>query len=127
MPPPRNEWEKVGHYLMWFALEIKQRKKILLPSVSRQPSASIESEVDLWFLNVAKTLKLSVYPSDELAPWILVRLTCAKALADSYGDKNETSPRGLSMADLIRRMTVDQWHAQLKDTWMKQGPSFGDS
>lgn len=98
---------------------VSHENKILLPSNEIKPSEAIESRVDLWFLNAANTLKPSARPPDDIAPWILVRLTCASVQAGLYEDGIESPPTDSSLvSELLKLTAIDLWHAKMKAYWL---------
>jgi len=113
--------------VMVLAKAVKKGKKILLPPRGQLPSPEVESQIDLWFLQVAKNLKLPIEPPKELTPWILVRLTCASARAKSCAEQTPIPPLPERTAEAIKLLTVDNWHAEMKNVWMVKDLSFGNS
>lgn len=118
------KWKALAKGLMQMGHLLKKEKKILLPPSSATPSSEIEALTDLWFLNAQAfdhNVKFSVRPSDEIVPWVLVRLTVASARAQYHGDMIPTPKPPLKTIHALRLLCVNEWHACLKKLWAQSG------
>ena len=86
-----------------------------LPSRGSRLSPSDEAACDEWCRQLASAPQGELNPPEELRPWILMRLQCAREIARIAAAPN-TAPPG-TVEERLRWLLLDKWHSHGVRMW----------
>lgn len=87
-----------------------------VPAAGSQIAPEIELAVDAWSLALAKDLMTTEIPHPEVAPWLLLRVLSAQALANTLAVEGDKDCPPLD-ANIMKQLLISEWHGALKGRW----------
>jgi hypothetical protein len=90
------------------------------PGYNQMPSDAVESECDEWCRKLARNAGDHLPAPLHVQPWILARIAISAASVRGLEGSGQAPPQKLTV-DFFEELFVDDWHAALKERWMKLG------
>jgi hypothetical protein len=87
-----------------------------VPPAGSPIAPDLELAVDAWSLGLARNLMMEETPPPEVAPWLLLRLLSAQALAHSLALAGDADCPSLDPSTM-QQLLIPEWHGALKHRW----------
>ncbi|MDB6133617.1 MAG: hypothetical protein JWM59_1860 [Verrucomicrobiales bacterium] len=112
-----NQWLLIAEWLDLIAAKKILEWKCEFPPDDVLPSDKLDKCVSAWCKIMARNMTASIYPPEEVRPWILARLVSCSFKAKQEAEGSNSWP-DVTKKTILKAMLVDQWNNELKQKWI---------
>ena len=108
-------WAEVLNMIDALIAVFAARWGLALPARGSRLSPTEEAACDEWCRQIAAAPHAELNPPEDLRPWILMRLHCAREIARIAAGPNAAPPG--EVGERLRWLLLDKWHSHGVRMW----------